>query len=307
MGMSIAYGVRDDAQSKDTIRQALDAGVNFLDTADAYGQGANEELVGAAIAQRRSEVMLATKFGNRRNAPDGRTVDGRPEYVAAACDASLTRLGVDVIDLYYQHRVDPAVPIEETVGAMARLVEAGKVRFLGLSEAGADTIRRAHAIHPIAALQTEYSLWSRDVESEILPLCRDLEIGFVAYSPLGRGFLGGGIRTAGDLVTGDRRHDHPRFQPDNLARNAPLLGPLEEIARARRVSPAQVALAWILAQGDDIVPIPGTKQPRYLEENVAALEVALSGAECERLEAVFVPGVAAGARYPQKQLAGLSI
>ncbi len=307
MGMSIAYGVRDDAQSKATIGHALDAGVDFLDTADAYGQGANEELVGAAIAGRRSQVVLATKFGNRRNAPDGRTVDGRPEYVASACDASLKRLGVDVIDLYYQHRVDPEVPIEETVGAMARLVEAGKVRFLGLSEAGAETIRRAHAIHPITALQTEYSLWSRDVETGILPLCRDLGIGFVAYSPLGRGFLGGGIRAAEDLVAGDRRHDHPRFHPDNLARNATLLEPLEEIARARRASPAQVALAWVLAQGDDIVPIPGTKQPRYLDENAAALEVALSGGECERLESVFVPGVAAGARYPQKQLAGLGL
>ncbi len=260
-----------------------------------------------AIRDRRDEVVLATKFGNRRKAPDGRSVDGRPEYVRQACEASLERLGVEVIDLYYQHRVDPAVPIEETVGAMARLVEEGKVRYLGLSEAGPETVRRAAAVHPIAALQTEYSLWTRDVEKEILPLCRALGIGFVAYSPLGRGFLTAAICDPGDLIEKDRRHDHPRFHPENMAQNRALLDPLRDIADECQCAPAQVALAWLLTRGDDIVPIPGTKRRRYLEENVSALNLSLSVAQRERLEAAFYPGVTAGTRYPEKQLSGLGI
>jgi aryl-alcohol dehydrogenase-like predicted oxidoreductase len=307
MGMSISYGIRDDEESTATIHRALDVGVTFLDTSDAYGSGKNEELIGAAIAARRDEVLLATKFGNRRQAPDGRKVDGRPEYVLEACDASLARLRLDVIDLYYQHRVDPEVPIEETVGAMARLVEAGKVRFLGLSEAGADTIRRAHATHPISALQTEYSLWTRDVETEILPLCRELGIGFVPYSPLGRGFLSATIREPSDLVENDRRHEHPRFQAENMARNVTLLDALEEVAGGRGCTSAQVALAWVLGRGDDIAPIPGTKRRTYLEQNAAAVDIELTAAECERLEASFTPGVTAGTRYPEAQLRGLGI
>ncbi len=307
MGMSIAYGERDDRESVATIHRALDAGVDLLDTADAYGSGRNEELLGQAIRDRRDEVVLATKFGNRRDAPDGRQVDGRPQYVETACDASLARLAVDVIDLYYQHRVDPQVPIEDTVGAMARLVEAGKVRFLGLSEAGPETLRRAHAVHPISALQTEYSLWTRDVEADMLPLCRELGIGFVAYSPLGRGFLTGTIRSPADLGEGDRRLDHPRFHVENMARNAPLLEPLDAIAAERGLTSAQVALAWVLQRGVDIVPIPGTKRRRYLALNVAASEVRLSAEECDRLETVFGPGVTAGTRYPEKQMGGLGI
>jgi aryl-alcohol dehydrogenase-like predicted oxidoreductase len=307
MGMSISYGTPNDEESTATIQRALDLGVNLLDTSDAYGGGVNERLMGAAIRGRRDEAVLATKFGNRRNAPDGRSVDGRPEYVRQACDASLARLGVEVIDLYYQHRVDPSVPIEETVGAMAALVTAGKVRYLGLSEAGAETIRRAAAVYPIAALQTEYSLWTRDVEEEILPLCRDLGIGFVAYSPLGRGFLTATITRPGDLVEKDRRHDHPRFHQENLAHNRPLLDPLQSISKECGCTPAQVALAWLLSRGDDIVPIPGTKRRGYLEENVKALETSLTQAQLDRLEAVFRPGVAAGTRYPEKQLSGLGI
>ncbi|HEY5700514.1 MAG TPA: aldo/keto reductase [Gammaproteobacteria bacterium] len=307
MGMSIAYGTPDDDESIATVHRALDLGVNFIDTSDAYGNGVNETLLGKAISGRRDAVVLATKFGNRRNAPDGRSVDGRPEYVAEACDASLERLGVEVIDLYYQHRVDPEVPIEDTVGAMARLVESGKVRYLGLSEAGPDTIRRAAAVHPIAALQTEYSLWTRDVEQEILPLCRELGVGFVAYSPLGRGFLTAAIRAPDDLIEKDRRHDHPRFHPDNMAKNAVLLDPLNAVAEECGCTPAQVALAWLLGRGDDVVPIPGTKRRKYLEQNVAALEVTLSPDQVGRLEASFYPGVTAGTRYPEKQLAGLGI
>lgn len=307
MGMSISYGTPNDDESTATIRRALDLGVDFLDTSDAYGAGVNERLLGTAIRGRRDEVVLATKFGNRRNAPDGRTVDGRPEYVRQACEASLERLGVDVIDLYYQHRVDPSVPIEETVGAMAALVLAGKVRYLGLSEAGAETIRRAASVHPIAALQTEYSLWTRDVEEEILPLCRDLGIGFVAYSPLGRGFLTATITRSGDLIEKDRRHDHPRFHEENLSHNRRLLDPLQAIAGECGCTPAQVALAWLLSRGDDVVPIPGTKRRGYLEENVKALDVSLTEAQLERLKAAFSPGVAAGARYPEKQLSGLGI
>ena len=307
MGMSIAYGTPDDDESIATIHRALDLGVNFIDTSDAYGNGVNESLVGKAISGRRSEVVLATKFGNRRNAPDGRSVDGRPEYVAEACEASLRRLGVGTIDLFYQHRVDSQVPIEDTVGAMARLVEAGKVRYLGLSEAGPDTVRRAAGVHPIAALQTEYSLWTRDVEQEILPLCRELDIGFVAYSPLGRGFLTASIRAPGDLVEKDRRHDHPRFHPENMAKNTALLEPLNAVAEECGCTSAQAALAWLLGRGDDVVPIPGTKRRKYLEQNVAALDVVLSPDQAGRLEAAFYPGVTAGTRYPEKQLAGLGI
>lgn len=307
MGMSISYGTPNDDESTATINRALDLGIRLLDTSDAYGGGVNERLLGAAIRGRRDEVVVATKFGNRRNAPDGRSVDGRPEYVRDACEASLQRLGVEEIDLYYQHRVDPEVPIEETVGAMATLVKEGKVRYLGLSEAGAETIRRAAAVHPIAALQTEYSLWTRDVETEILPLCRELGIGFVAYSPLGRGFLTATITQVVDLIEKDRRHDHPRFQRENLARNRPLLDPLQSIAKECGSTPAEIALAWLLSRGDDIVPIPGTKRRRYLEENLNALNVSLTGEQFERLEATFSPGAAAGTRYPAKQLAGLGI
>jgi len=307
MGMSISYGVRNEDQAISTIAHAIDRGAAFLDTSDGYGNGKNESLLGKAIAGRRDEVILATKFGNL-TFPDGKKgVSGKPEHVVSACEASLQRLNTDVIDLYYQHRVDPDTPIEETVGAMSRLVEQGKVRYLGLSEAGADTIRRAHATHPISALQTEYSLWSRDVESELLPLCRELGIGFVPYSPLGRGFLTATIREPGDLIESDRRHDHPRFSADNMSHNIALLGVLEEVAQSNGITAAQVALAWLLAQGEDIVPIPGTKRAQVLEENLAAAEVTLNDGDFARLLTVFAPGVAAGTRYPEKQLAGLGI
>jgi len=307
MGMSIAYGVRVEADAIATIDRAIELGAAFLDTSDAYGSGKNEDLVGRAIAGKRNTVILASKFGNIRK-PDGKTeINGRPQYVKEACEASLKRLGTDVIDLYYQHRVDPETPIEDTVGAMAGLVEEGKVRFLGLSEAGAQTIRRAHATHPISALQTEYSLWTRDVEAEILPTCRELGIGFVAYSPLGRGFLSATIRTPGDLVENDRRHDHPRFWPENMEKNNDLLGILENVAARHSATAAQVALAWLLAQGDDIVPIPGTKKTGYLEENLAAIDLKLSDSDRQDLTAVFQPGVTAGTRYPEKQLPRLGI
>lgn len=300
MGMSDFYGPRDDAQSIETIRRALDLGVTFLDTADAYGPFTNEELVGRAIAGRRDEVLVATKFGNQR-AADGTfvRVNGRPEYVREACDGSLRRLGVSRIDLYYQHRVDPTVPIEDTVGAMADLVRAGKVRFLGLSEAAPATIRRAHAVHPIAALQTEYSLWSREPEDEILRTVRELGIGFVAYSPLGRGFLGGRFKGPGDLAENDWRRANPRFTPENFARNQALLARVEAIAARKGAAPSQIALAWVLAQGPDIVPIPGTKRREYLEQNAAAASIALSAEDLRELEEAFPRGAAAGERYPE--------
>lgn len=302
MGMSAFYGGRgDDAAAIAVIHRALERGVTLLDTADMYGPHANEELVGRAIAGRRDQMFLATKFGIRLDPadPQARGVDGRPEYVQAACEASLKRLGVDHIDLYYQHRVDPQVPIEETVGAMARLVEQGKVRHLGLSEAAPETIRRAHAVHPITALQTEYSLWSREPEHNgVLHTVRELGIGFVPYSPLGRGFLTGAIRSPDDFEDDDYRRRSPRFQGENFARNLVLVEQVNAIAADKGVSPGQLALAWVLARGDDLVPIPGTKRLAYLEENLDALDVVLDADERARIEAVFPVDVAAGARYP---------
>ncbi|MSW69632.1 MAG: aldo/keto reductase [Actinobacteria bacterium] len=298
MGMSEFYGTTDEQTGIDTIRRALDLGVTFLDTADMYGPFTNEQLVGRAIAGRRDEVQLATKFGNERN-PDGSWVgiNGSPDYVARACDASLQRLGVDHIDLYYQHRVDRTVPIEETVGAMSGLVEAGKVRHLGLSEAGADTIRRAHAVHPITALQTEYSLFTRDLEDEILPTIRGLGIGLVPYSPLGRGILTGAIGT-GSLEDGDFRSSNPRFQGEALDANLALVEKVREIAAAKGCTPGQLALAWVLAQGDDVVPIPGTKRVRYLEENVGAADVELTADDLASLEQAVPRDAVVGQRYP---------
>jgi aryl-alcohol dehydrogenase-like predicted oxidoreductase len=298
MGMSEFYGTADEGEAMATIHRALELGVNFLDTADIYGPFTNERLVGRAIKGRRDEVVLATKFGNVRNERGERLgIRGDREYVLAACDASLERLGTDHIDVYYQHRVDPNTPIEETVGAMAELDEQGKVRYLGLSEAAAETIRRAHAVHPVSALQTEYSLWSRDVEDEILAAIRELGIGLVAYSPLGRGFLSGRIRSVEDLEAGDFRRDNPRFQGENFQKNLELVERVEELAAAKGCTAAQIALAWVLAQGEDIVPIPGTTRVKNLEENVAALEVELTHDELRDLEAVFPKGAAAGDRY----------
>ncbi len=303
MGMSAFYGGRgDDAESIAVIHRALDRGVTLLDTADMYGPHTNEMLVGKAIAgSRREQVFLATKFGIRLdpNDPHARGVDGRPEYVQAACEGSLKRLGVDHIDLYYQHRVDPQVPIEDTVGAMARLVEQGKVRFLGLSEASAETIRRAHAVHPITAVQSEFSLWSRDQEENgVLATLRELGIGFVAYSPLGRGFLTGALKSPDDFDADDYRRHSPRFQGENFAKNLALVEQVDALAKAKSVTASQLALAWVLAQGDDIVPIPGTKRIRYLDENLNALDVQLDAAELAALDAVFPPGAVAGMRYP---------
>jgi len=303
MGMSEFYGPGDEAEALATIHRALDLGVNLLDTADMYGLGANETLVGKAIRDRRSQVVLATKFGNVRDAAGKFLgVNGRPEYVRSACDASLKRLGVEVIDLYYQHRVDPQVPIEDTVGAMRDLVVAGKVRFLGLSEAAPQTLRRAAKVNPIAALQTEYSLWTRDVESEILPVCRELGIGFVAYSPLGRGFLTGRIRKIEDLSDADWRRNSPRFQAANLKHNLELVDSIERTAKAKRCTPAQLALAWVLAQGEDIVPIPGTKRRLYLEENLDALSVHLTAGNLKSLGESVRPGAVAGDRYPTQAM-----
>jgi aryl-alcohol dehydrogenase-like predicted oxidoreductase len=300
MGMSEFYGPRDDEESIATIQHALDQGVCFLDTADMYGRGHNEELVGMAIKGRRHEVILATKFGNVRDA-EGRFVgvNGRPEYVRQACTASLKRLRVEVIDLYYQHRVDRNVPIEETVGAMSRLIEEGNVRYLGLSEAAPATIRRAHRIHPISALQTEYSLWSRDPEDEIIPTCRELGISFVAYSPLGRGFLTGRITRIEDLAPDDFRRNAPRFQGENFQQNLELLRRLEQIAAEKGCTASQLALAWVLAQGEDILPIPGTRRRAHLDENLRALEMTLATGDVARINEVAPKGAAAGARYPE--------
>jgi aryl-alcohol dehydrogenase-like predicted oxidoreductase len=308
MGMSEFYGSSDEAGSIATIQRALDLGIDFLDTADMYGVGRNEQLVGRAIAGRRSKVFLATKFGNVRG-PGGEFlgVNGRPEYVRQACDASLKRLGVDVIDLYYQHRVDPRTPIEETIGAMAELVKAGKVRYLGMSEAAPATLRRACAVHPILALQTEYSLWSRDPELEILSACRELNVGFVAYSPLGRGFLTGRFKNSEDFSGDDWRQHHPRFQGENLQRNLRLVDEVNRMAVEKGCTPAQLALAWVLAQGEDIIPIPGTRHVRYLEENVGALEIRMTPDELRRIEQAFPIGAAAGERYHSEGMKAINL
>ena len=305
MGMSEFYGDRDDAESVATIHRALDLGVTLFDTSDAYGPHTNEQLVGRAVADRRDQVLLATKFGLVRDPddPTARGVNGRPEYVRRAAEGSLQRLGVDHIDLYYQHRVDPDTPIEETIGAMAELVQEGKVRYLGMSEAGPETLRRANAVHQITALQTEYSLWSRDPGDEILPTCRELGIGFVAYSPLGRGFLTGAIQSVDDLAQDDYRRSSPRFQGENFDRNLELVGTIEELAANKAVTPAQLALAWVLAQGEDIVPIPGTKRRARLEENAAAVDVELSDDELREI-ADALPE-ASGDRYPEQSMATL--
>jgi aryl-alcohol dehydrogenase-like predicted oxidoreductase len=308
MGMSEFYGAGDEAESIATIYEGLERGVGFLDTADVYGLGRNEELVGKAIADRRDEVFLATKFGLVRG-EDGsfRGVCGRPDYVRSACEASLKRLGVEVIDLYYQHRVDAGVPIEETVGAMAQLVAEGKVRFLGLSEAGPATVRRAHAVHPIAALQTEYSLWSRDSEAAVLPTVRELGIAYVAYSPLGRGFLTGQFKSPSDFPDDDYRRFHPRFTGGNFEKNIALVREIEEMAAEKGCTAAQLAIAWVLAQGEDVVPIPGTKRRSYLEQNIGALEVRLSSEELDRIDRILPPGAASGPRYHESGMATINL
>ncbi len=306
--MSGEYGVPNDPESIATVHRAIELGVNLFDTSDAYSAGRNEELLAKAIKGKRDGLIIASKFGNVRG-PNGERggVNGKPDYVPKACEASLKRLGIDVIDLYYQHRVDRDVPIEDTVGAMSRLVEQGKVRYLGLCEAGPDTIKRAHATHPIAALESEYSLWTRDLETEIIPLLRKLGISLVPYSPLGRGFLSGAFSKREDLIPGDRRHDHPRFQEGNFEKNLDLLKPIEKVARANGCTQAQVAIAWLLSRGGDLVPIPGTKRRTYIEQNVAATEIALSPADIDVLDQALPPGVTAGLRYPEFQMKGMGI
>jgi aryl-alcohol dehydrogenase-like predicted oxidoreductase len=306
MGMSQSYGAPDDAESTATIHHAIDRGVTFLDTADMYGVGANEELVGRAVAKRRNEIVLATKFGNVRHPDGSMTVNGRPEYVQQACEASLRRLRIPAIDLYYQHRVDPSVPIEDTIGAMARLVEQGKVRYLGMSEAGAKTIRRAHAVHPISALQNEYSLWTRDPEEEILSVCRELGIGFVPYSPLGRGMLTGQIKR-NEFGENDFRRISPRFQGENFDKNLKLVERVEKLAAEKGCTPAQLAIAWVLAQGEDVVPIPGTKRRKYLDEDLGAREVRLTPADLAKIDELAPRGVAAGLRYPEVHMKRVGI
>ncbi len=301
MGMSTAYGGLDEKGSIETIQRALDLGVTLLNTSDAYGNGANEELIAKAIQGRRDDVVLTTKFGQIHN-PAGGHVDGRPEYVRAACEASLRRLRIEAIDLYHQHRVDPEIPIEETIGALSILVEQGKVRHIGLSEASAQTIRRAHAVHPLTALESEYSLWSREVELEILPTCRELGIGFVAYAPIGRGFLSGAFKSASDLIMGDRRRGLPRFSDENMQKNYRLVEALAKTSDKLGLTPAQLAIAWLLVQGDDIVPIPGTQRVAYLEENVQAAEILLDAGTIEHLNNVFRAGAASGERYNEAQM-----
>ena len=308
MSMSGTYGKSDDQECIGVIHRALDLGINHLDSSDMYGWGQNEELLGRAIKGKRDRVLVATKFGQVRS-PDGKgnLVDGRPAYVAEACDASLKRLGVDVIDLYYQHRVDPKVPIEDTVGGMSRLVERGKVRFLGLSEAAPETVRRAQAVHPISAVQSEYSLLYRQPAEETIAACRELGISFIAYSPIGRGLLSARIKQAGDMPEDDRRRQHPRFQDGNLEHNLGLVHRIEEIAREKGATPAQLALAWLLAQGEDILPIPGTKRRSHLEENVEALSISLTKDDLARINEAMPPGAAAGSRYPEAQMKGVHI